>query len=222
VVSTLEAAMRKGRNDQLPAEVVDLLRDDPGLLAVADAIKTIGDEGDVRQRRRTAPIATSMGAVVAVAVAVLLIAYRAPTPPRQNLISKAASAVAGGDIIHVRMSYRSASDQRVRVAGEFNVDTGRGQTTLHLGGTSDLITPKIASLPELVRRFVVNYRRKLEAKEAIIALRTQSAVWIRLTIAGVHYQVAIDPKSYRPILVRIVPAGSHATVTLDVEQYEVS
>jgi hypothetical protein len=82
----------------LDFEVIELLRDSPELLAIADAITSTQSAGHERHRRKGARL-VGLAAAIAAAVTVALVA---PWPGRDNgFAARALAALGGGQVIHV-------------------------------------------------------------------------------------------------------------------------
>jgi hypothetical protein len=101
-VTTLEHTTFRDR------ELVALLRDDPELLAIADALVATGAH---RARRRARGAWLAAGAAAAAAAAVLLLAT--PWQRGPGLVDKALAAVGDADVLHLVVEYAPDSNEQV-------------------------------------------------------------------------------------------------------------
>lgn len=96
--------MRPSPPVRLDAEVIELLRDSPELLAIADAISAT--QSAPATRRRATRLA-AMAVVIGLAVALALVS---PWGGRGSLVDRALAAIGSGAVIHV-VETRDLSDQ---------------------------------------------------------------------------------------------------------------
>lgn len=104
--------MRSSPPVRLDAEVIELLRDSPELLAIADAISAT--QAAPATRRRMTRVA-AVAAMIGVAVALALVS---PWSGRGSLVDRALAAIGSGEVIHVV--------QRADVPGQTLVDLRTG------------------------------------------------------------------------------------------------
>ena len=96
--------MRPSPPVRLDAEVIELLRDSPELLAIADAITATQAAPATRRR------ATRLAAVAAVLGLAVALALVSPWSGRGSLVDRALAAIGSGAVIHV-VEKRDLSDQ---------------------------------------------------------------------------------------------------------------
>ena len=96
--------MRPSPPVRLDAEVIELLRDSPELLAIADAITATQAAPATRRR------ATRLAAVAAVLGLAVALALVSPWSGRGSLVDRALAAIGSGAVIHV-VETRDLSDQ---------------------------------------------------------------------------------------------------------------
>ena len=87
--------MRPSPPVRLDAEVIELLRDSPELLAIADAISATQTAPATRRR------ATRLAAVAAVLGVAVALALVSPWSGRASLVDRALAAIGSGEVIHV-------------------------------------------------------------------------------------------------------------------------
>ncbi len=210
------------RRLELPTDVVELLADDPELLAVADAIRATQPP---RQRRaRRLQLAAAAAIAVAVSVTVGLI-VSAPAKGNRDL-RRAAAAVSGAPIIRVVAATRivgvdasgTPRRTRLRISGLYDQRGGRPRSVVHLSGVEKLRLPKLPEVETAIAQFATHYRRTLAAGDAKVTRKTPSLVWLEMTIGARRYQVALDRESYRPLLIRVTSPNAGA-LEIDVERF---
>ncbi len=213
------------RSVDLPEEVIEALRDDPGLLAVADAIRAT--QG-TRRPRTVAARFTLVAAVVAIAAVLALLA------PWQahgtDVIRRAAQAAGNGRLLQltvktgrpVRVGIDPRSGRIVRavvvVSAIYDRQTMRLRAGVRVtGGRQPL--PAAKALAATVSDFVVSYRRALDMRQAAVTRRSGGLIWIRLKTTRDIRDVGLDPKTYRPVRLRVAGAGSTGGLVLDVVRF---
>lgn len=201
------------RRVDLPDDVVELLRDEPGLLAIADALRAT----QARRRRRGIEAA---GVLIAAIVSVIAFGLLHNSSGHADVIERAAQAAAGSHLSLVATVAAKAG--RVELAGSYEPPLRRGHSVVHLSGVEKLQGGRLPQISRLLDQFATDYQRTLAAGQAQLATSTASTIWLKMTIKGVRYEVAIDRGNYRPVLIRVVPRGSTNVVTLDVTHFVVS
>jgi hypothetical protein len=204
------------RRVDLPAEVVELLQDEPGLLAIADALRA-SNRGRSRRRLVSLALVAAVGAVV---LAVAGASFLLHSSKRDGVIARAAEAAQGSRLTLVASVV--SKGRRVELEGRYEPALGEGRAVVHLQGVDKLASPRLPQVRTLLDRFAIGYQRTLRAGRAELTASTGSTLWLRLGISGVDYQVALDRDTYRPVLIRVVPPGASAAVTLDVMRFAVS
>jgi hypothetical protein len=105
-------------------ELVELLRHDPELLAIADALAaTATDTASTRRRmeRRRRTRLASVGAVLAVVAAGAALLLLSPWQSSPSFVERALAAVGGGPVLHFSVEQPQAADRKL-------VDLSTGQT----------------------------------------------------------------------------------------------
>jgi hypothetical protein len=200
---------------RLPADVVELLRDEPGLLAIADALKATQE-----RRRRRAGIAGVLIAAAVVAAAAVIAVGLSHSRNGGDVIQRAAHAASGQ---HLNLVATVTGKQgRVEFEGNYLPASGQGRAVVHLSGFDKLAGGRVPQLRGLLDRFAIEYQRTLSSGRAQLAAATSERLWLRMTINGLRYEVALDRTTYRPVLIRVVPRGATSAVTLDITHFAVS
>ncbi|HEY8627626.1 MAG TPA: hypothetical protein VIL56_04880 [Gaiellaceae bacterium] len=214
----------KERRVDLPAEVVELLQHDPELLAVADAIRS--------QRPRHGRRASAVAVLVAAAVAAALALYAPWTAKGNDVVRRAEEAAGKSATLHLTVSSKRplavAVDPEsgkvvraaVAVAATYDTRTETARAVARVGQGMSTTTPQVAAVRDAVGGFASSYRAALEMNDAVVIKETAKIVWVKITTPqGRVYEVALDRRSYRPVLLRVVPKGSSSSVTLDVTDF---
>jgi len=139
---------------RLDAEVIELLRDSPELLAIADAISATQVEPVERRPRRTAVRVAAIAAVLGLALALALVS---PWSGRGGLVDRALAAIGSGEVIHVVQTMdvsgstvvdlRTGTESPVVRTTELWFDGERGlvRSVQRIGGT---VTQEVLETPE--------------------------------------------------------------------------
>ena len=136
---------------RLDAEVIELLRDSPELLAIADAI--YATQAQFARRRPTMRLA-AVAAVVGLAVALALVS---PWSGRGSLVDRALAAIGSGEVVHVVQTaelpdqavvdLRTGAESPVVSTRELWFDGERGllRSVQRIGGT---VTGEVLETPQ--------------------------------------------------------------------------
>jgi hypothetical protein len=205
----MNRARRRPLDDR---EVLELLRDEPELLAVADAVSAT-------RRRRANPAV--LGVLVVAFVAVVAVVR--PWSAGSRGIVEAAHAALGSDpVVHSVVTTKSAVDTRIDLATgrrrpvEITVETwsdpsrGRVRSVIHHDRliVADITGPAVSrAVPGLIdqgeRLFSTGYREALAAKRAHVLRRGRfaghDAVWLDVGFRGRHEDVIVDADSSLPL-----------------------
>jgi hypothetical protein len=214
-------------------EVVELLADEPELLAIADAVVATQPRP---RRRRLWPRLLALAAALAVAGAVV-----AALPHSRGdgaLLAEALAAIGNGPVVHARIEARlprtnvidlatgRAKPQTVTIEYWFDEPRRRLRTVVRRGGVlvDELLQTRTGTtlsggavfarrgVPELdpaLAGFVTHYRAALEAGKARILeeadLDGRRVVWLLLS-GGADEHVAVDAETSAPVLIRPLAA----------------
>jgi hypothetical protein len=202
-------------------EVLEELRDDPELLAIADAVV------ETQSLRRRVPFGTLAAvAVAAAALFVLVLASPWDRGGRASVRESALAAVDGkGPVVHLTMKFRAAGkrtfepltiesyyDQKrglLRVISRSEGNTVSDYTTL---GAED----EFSLFPGLLEG-AAYYRRALASGRAKVTgeglWEGRSVYWVQLEKGGGPgpIRVGIDRENYRPVVFRIVKRDGSPT-----------
>jgi len=202
-------------------EVVELLRDDPDLLAIADAVVATQP-----------PTRTSYGwrllAVAAVVGAVVVLGMVAPWHGRgQGLVGRALAAVGQGTVLHVVIASHVPNETIVTLSSgrerpvpqtiEYWYDADRrllrAITSTNGGVVVDALVPRDRTEPLLdpaLTAFVSRYRAALKSGQAREIGRGtfdgRSVIWLRFAYGLFGERVGIDAGTYRPVVIE--PLGA--------------
>ena len=220
--------MSPARPLRLDAEVVDLLRDEPRLLAIADAVVSTQQPAS-RSRRRTR-LAT-LAAALLVAVAIVEVGpWRGEAG---GVADRALAAIGSGPVLHAVLEARDPHGSLVELSTgkraattiqiEYWFDDERGllRSLARRNGVAgdELLQTARGGLavrpapnPALAL-FVRGYRRALAEGDARAAgtetVDGRRVTWLELRAGGVAERVAIDAETYAPVLIRALgPDGS--------------
>lgn len=210
-------------------ELLELVRDDPRLLAIADAV---AETQRPARRRVTGPRFLTATVAVAAAVAIALVAPWQERGP--SFVDRALAAVGGGPVVHAVVEYSWDRDVVVEIATgeerqrvhrtEYWYDEERKtlrtrQLTDGVQLTEIVETPQrawsdvgefraggnVARLDPAIAGFVTGYRDALEdgsaevVGETIVDGRTAKLIRFRPAAGGGVQEVAVDAESYRPL-----------------------
>ena len=218
---------RCARSVDLPDEVVDLLRDDPGLLAVADAVRSARPSS----RYRRPLVAIGVPAMAAAVFVAVLLALVGPWSGHRNpLVAQAAADALKSRVVNLRVATRRplrlgvdpetgrVIRAAIEIATTFNARTNHGSAVVKpVDGASLPPDGKVAALKAAVEDFPGDYRDAFKMKRAELIGESRSLVWLRITTPnGKRYDVALDRKTLQPLVIRLELQGSKAPVTLDV------
>lgn len=216
------------RRVHLPDEVVDLLREDPDLLAVADAIRST--RSHVSHRQRLGAFGIAAVAVVSAAVVVIV----APWSQHSNrLVDQAAADVLRTHVVHLRVRtqhpVRLGVDPEtgkvlraaVEVATTFDARTHKGRAIATVIGQPEAgAIGQVDRLKVAVGRFPSAYREALKMKRAVVFGESKTLVWVRITTpVGKTYDVALDRRTLQPVILRLEVSPNKGLVTLNVVNF---
>jgi hypothetical protein len=217
----------------LDREVVELLRDDPDLLAIADAIVATQPTSE-RRRQPRAWRMLAAAAVIAVAAAVAVVA---PWHGHgDELVGRALAAVGQGPVLHaviesdvpnetiVNLSSGGERPARQQLTYWYDADRHllRVVSTVNGGAVFDaLVRPNAtggATQPQLdpaLTAFVSRYRDALKSGEAREVGRGtvhgRSVIWLGFDYRLFGERVGIDVQTYRPVVIE--PLNANGTPT---------
>lgn len=197
-------------------EVVELLRENPDLLAIADAI------GATQPRRRSSGTWRVL-AVAAVIAAAIALAIVAPWHGRgTGLVGRALAAVGQGPVLHAVItssvpnetivSLSSGAERPVPQQLEYWYDAGRDRLravdTVNGAILFDWLVPRYDSEPRLdpaLTAFVSRYRSALKSGQAREVGRGtfqgRKVIWLRFEYRQFGERVGIDADTFRPIVI---------------------
>jgi hypothetical protein len=222
--------MKRAQNVLADFEVVELLADEPELLAIADAVAATQPRQSGRRRR---PRLTALvAAAVAVAAALALVPNRGDNRP---LLADALAAIGSGPVVHARIETRlpetrvvelatgRAVQQTISIEYWFDEPRARLATVVRRGGlpferflatlsgtvsgggpvrTTGRSTP---ALDPALAGFVTRYREALESGAARVVgrgkLGGRAVVWLQLGAGATRERVAVDAETFTPISV---------------------
>ena len=216
------------RRVDLPKEVIDLLRDDPDLLAVADAIRTTRPDS-TRRRRRGA-----LGVVAAAVIGAVALVLVAPWSQHNNrFVDQAAADVLRTHVVHLevqtqrplRLGVNPETGKvllaAVAVATTFDSRTDRGYSVASVVGKPGTnATRQVDQLKAAVGRFPSEYREALKMKRAVVTGQSKTLVWVQITTReGRVYDVALNRRTLQPVILRLEVSPSRGFVTLNVVSF---
>jgi hypothetical protein len=242
--------MSRFRSALADYEVVELLADEPALLAIADAVAATQPHSSRRQRWPRLAALAAVAAVVAAALA--LMPNRGDSPP---LLANALAAIGSGPVIHARieaplpenhvieLATGRSVPQTVSIEYWFGESTGRLATVVRRGGTpiarflatssgtvSDggPVRTTGSTAPALhpaLAGFVTRYRGALASGRARVLNRDKvdgrEVVWLQMGAGATRERVAVDAESSIPIsLVPLDPRGRPTTISWSVSVIE--
>jgi hypothetical protein len=205
-------------------EVVDLLRDEPELLALADAV------ADTQRRvRRARGLAPKLAAVAAAAAGIAAVVLLWPGGGSGNgVLGRALAAIGDGQVLHLVMEGKTGEVLVNLESGERTVQTSRvelwtdrsfqhAHLVMHIDGqVADILLPDdvrngvtIGTVDPVFSAFWSGYRKALEDGAATVessgTIDGRAVYWLRFAPSrkGVPgSEVAIDQESYKPIVLR--------------------
>ena len=213
-------------------EILELLREEPELLAIADAIAATQRAG---RRRRLPARALALAAVVAtalVAVSVVELTGRGP-----SLAERALAAIGDGRVVHLvatrdegqqlLVDLRDGTARPIRITVEtwFDSESGEARTTTRRDGAlvADSLSRAEAPAPTMppippdpaIAAFVRDYRDALARGEARIVRRSEldgvRVVWLVLSPSrGRTDEVALNEETNLPVAFRLGVSGELA------------
>jgi hypothetical protein len=202
-------------------EVLEALRDDPELLALADALR----ETQARRTRGTvAGFAPRLAALAVAVAAIVLVALLVPDrAARHGVIGRALAAIGNGPVLHLRTETPSglvyidlSTGRRTVVMAQNEVWYDRDTKRFHFlmrirGKVADVVWPDDAkhgdtlegSIDPAFAALWTGYREALESGDAKLersgTLEGRAVYWLRFAS---ETEVAIDQASYKPVLFR--------------------
>jgi hypothetical protein len=202
-------------------EVVELLRDDPDLLAIADAVVATQPPARRSYAWRVLAVAAVVGAVIVLAVV-------APWHGRgDGLVGRALAAVGEGPVLHAVIASHVPNETVVTLSSgrerpvsqtiEYWYDADRGLlraiSSTNGGVAVDALVPRDRTGPLLdpgLTAFVSRYREALKSGQAREAGRGtfdgRSVIWLRFAYRLFGERVGIDAGTYRPVVIE--PLGA--------------
>ena len=229
--------MSRWRRRRLPREVVEVLRDDPALLRLAERVAALAEEPSEApaRRRRLVPAAAAavMAAAVIGVVGVLLTGGQAP-----DLSERALAAIGGKPVLYASVAQTVGSDRTVELASgrqtaarltvESWLDEETGRLHILQRRNGGLIGDTVGSVRAVARDasprlepalalFLAGYRQALrqgqvrDAGSAVIGGRRIR--WLELVSGRPRGErVAVDARSSVPVMIQ-AQDGSRWTVT---------
>ena len=203
-------------------EVVELLRDEPELLALADALADTQQQPSHRARR----VAPRLGAVAAVAAGIAAAVLLWPSGNGNDVVlGRALAAIGDGRVLHLVLEQPLGETLVDLQTGERTVETTRLETwtdrdfrrahiVMRSGGrVADVVLPENAAAhgpvdPAYVA-FWTGYREALENGDAKLegedSIGGRPVYWLRFpsferNVPGTL--VAIDRATYKPVVIR--------------------
>jgi hypothetical protein len=217
-------------------DVVELLADEPELLAIADAV--VATQPRPPRRRLWPRLVALAGALVITGV---VIAALPESAGDRALLSEALAAIGTGPVVHARIEARlprtnvvdlatgRAKPQTVAMEYWYDEPRKRLRTVVRRGGVvvDELLQTRTGTTfrgrtvltrpgvrPELdaaLAGFVTHYRAALETGRARILeeaeLDGRPVVWVLLSSGATREEVAVDAETSAPVLIRPVAAG---------------
>src|ERR671937_212458 len=208
-------------------ELLELLRDKPELLAIADAFAETQPRPKRNVFRRKWPRFVSVAAVGAAAVVVIVIVLSGGG--RHGIVDRAFAAIGHGRVLHVvtqtpsgvvfvDLSTGRRTVETARTELWYDLDTKHAHLLLRLRGrVADLLFPEDANKPGIsvgridpaLAGLIVGYRKALTNGSAKLERRGVvdggAVYWLRFPsfqrrLPGT--EVAIDTRTYKPVLFR--------------------
>jgi hypothetical protein len=217
-------------------EVFEALRDEPELLALADAFAETQSSPSPRRIRRIAPRVALVAAAVA---AIVLVVLFAPGGDKNPVLGRALAAIGNDRVLHLVLEMHSNEELvnlttgrrmpvTVRIERWTDRDSGREHEVIRIGDTADdmllpgdlkgyggstgVTDPAFDALWKGYRKALADGDATLERSDV---LDGRPVYWLRFPpfqegLPGT--EVAIDHDSYKPVLVR-----SHSAPGSEVE-----
>jgi len=218
----------------LDREVVELLRDDPDLLAIADAVVATQPPTRASYAWRLLAVAAVVGAGIALAVI-------APWHGHgDGLVGRALAAMGRGPVLHAVIESHVPNETIVTLSSgherpvpqtlEYWYDADRGSlraiSSTNGGVVVDALVPRNGTEPRLdpaLTAFVSRYREALKSGEAREAGRGtfdgRSVIWLRFAYRLFGERVGIDARTYRPVVIEpLGPQGQPVAPTWTVAE----
>lgn len=213
-------------------EVLELLREEPELLAIADAIAATQR---AERRRRLPARALALAAVVATALVIVSVVELTGRGP--SLAERALAAIGGGRVVHLvatreegqqtLVDLRDGTARPIRITVEtwFDPESGEARTTTRRDGAlvadslsrAEARTPAQPPIPldPAIATFVQDYRDALARGEARIVRRSEldgvRVVWLVLSPSrGRTDEVALNEETNLPVAFRLGVFGELA------------
>ena len=212
-------------------EVLELLRDEPELLALADAVADTQ-----RQPRRGRGLAPKLAAVAAVAAVIAAVVLLWPGGGSgTGVLDRARAAIGDGQVLHLVMEGKTGEVLVNLETGERRVQTSRvefwtdrsfqhAHLVMHIDGqVADILVPDdvrngvtVGTVDPVFSAFWTGYRKALENGDATVersgTIDGHAVYWLRFSsprpgVPGT--EVAIDQESYKPIVLRNYVTQTH-------------
>ena len=202
-------------------EVVELLRDDPDLLAIADAVVETQPPTRISYAWRLLAVAAVVGAVIVLAVV-------APWHGHgKGLVGRALAAVGQGPVLHAVIESDVPNETIVNLASgrerpvpqtiEYWYDGDRGSLRAINSVNNGVVvddscrgTARSRLLDPALTAFVSRYREALKSGQAREVGRGmfdgRSVIWLRFAYGLFGERVGIDAQTYRPVVIE--PLGA--------------
>lgn len=205
-------------------EVVDLLRDEPELLALADAV------ADTQRRpQRVRGFAPKLAAVAAVAAGIAAVVLLWPGGGSGNgVLGRALAAIGDGQVLHLVMEGKTGEVFVNLESGERKVQMSRvelwtdrsfqhAHLVMHIDGqVADILLPDdvhngvtVGEVDPVFSAFWTGYRKALENGDATVessgTIDGRAVYWLRFAPSrngAPGSEVAIDQQSYKPVVLR--------------------
>jgi RNA polymerase sigma-70 factor (ECF subfamily) len=218
-------------------EVLELLRDEPELLALADAVAAT-QSPPAHRRLRTPP--RLLAGVAAVAALVFALVLFLPGGGSNGILDRALAAIGQGRVLHLVMRMPTdtglvelKSGRHIVETAELELwsdrDSGRTHVVWRLPGglVFDVVVPDdlpkgahgrggVGKLDPAFTAVVSGYRQALASGQAKLErqgrLGGRTVYWLRfapLKRGDVGTEVAIDRTTYKPVLFRVHDGSSH-------------
>jgi hypothetical protein len=214
-------------------EILELLKEEPELLAIADAIAATQWTG---RRRRLPARALALAAVVATALVTVSVVELTGRGP--GLAERALAAIGDGRVVHLvatrdegqqmLVDLRDGTARPIRITVEtwFDSETGEARTTTRREGAliadslsrAEARTPAQLPIPPdpAIATFAHDYRDTLARGGARIIRRSEldgvRVVWLVLSPSrGRTDEVALSEKTNLPVAFRLVVPGERAS-----------
>lgn len=210
-------------------EVLELLEDNPELLALADAFATTQRPPRSRRLRLTAPRLLTVGAVVAAVIIAFLLSPG--SSGNHSIIDRALAAIGNGRVLHlvtqsptgtvfVDLQSGHRTVQTIESEAWYDGKSKRGHLIVRMKGqvVGDLLLPEDAARPGVTfsggidpayAALATGYRKALASGQAKLErtsmLHGKPVYWLRFPSFQPNTpgtEVAIDTKTYKPVIFR--------------------